>query len=128
MEAPAPVEISFEDGITESLLMTALGQEVYRAEESSMLGVVTYKDVFEARRLSDGSLRFLRIVTPSGLKTKSWILPIDTIESKGFRAILDSVMELGGCWEQAFGGVLLVHLPPEAADAVEARINEFRQS
>jgi hypothetical protein len=34
-------------------------------------------------------------------------------------------MELGGNWEQLFGGVLLMHLSPEAADSMEVRINEF---
>ena len=135
MESPHSVQIVFDDGSSENLLLTAVGPDTYRAEESSMLsllidgvGAVRYKDLIQLRTQSDGSLRFVKIVTPSGLKTNSWILPKDTIESQGFRPILDSVMELGGNWEQVFGGVLLVHLPPEVADSVEARINHFRQN
>ena len=128
MGSPRSVRIIFEDGSTEDLLLTAIGSNFYRAEESSLLGEMSYKDVIQAESLGDGSLRFLKIVTPSGLKTSSWILSKDIIESDRFRAILDYVMELGGNWEQAFGGLLLVHLPPEQADTIEARIKEFRPS
>lgn len=96
MESAKPVQIAFEDGSTEDLLLTELGHDIYRAEESSMLGEVSYKDVIEAQTLNDGSLRFFRIVTPSGLKTSSWILSKDSIESEDFRAVLDTMMELGG--------------------------------
>jgi hypothetical protein len=128
MESPRLVHIIFDDGSTEDLLLTSVGPNTYRAEESSMLGEFSYKDLIEAQPLSDGSLQFLKIVTPSGLKTNSWILPKGIIESEGFRVILDSVMKLGGNWEQVFGGLLLVHLPPEVADAVEARINHFQEN
>ena len=128
MESPRLVHITFEDGSTEGLLLTALGSNFYRAEESSLLGEMCYKDVIQAEPQSDGSVRFLKVVTPSGLKTNSWILSKGIIESDAFRAILDSVMELGGNWEQVFGGVLLVHLPPEHADTIESKINDFSPS
>jgi hypothetical protein len=128
MESPRLIHVTFEDGSTEDLLLTALGSNFYRAEKSSLLGEMSYKDVIQAEPLSDGSLRFLEIVTPSGPRTSSWILPKGIIESDGFRAILDYVMELGGNWEQVFGGLLLVHLPPEQANTIEARIKEFRPS
>ena len=60
-----------------------------------MLGEFSYKDLIEARPLRDGSLQFIKIATPSGLKTNSWILSKSIIESEDFRAILDSVMKLG---------------------------------
>ena len=128
MESPRSVHVIFADGSTEDLLLTALGPNIYRAEESCVLGEFSYKDLIEARPLSDGSLQFLKIVTPSGLKTNCWILSKGVIESEGFQAILDSVMNLGGNWEQVFGGVLLVHLPPEEADVVAARINDFQEN
>lgn len=146
---PRSVQVLFGEGDSEHLLLTALRGELYRAEESSMLGEVRWRDVIEARTVSDGSLQlypasinihlardgeealaklqFVRVVTPSGLKTNSWILSKDIIESEALRTILDSVMELGGNWEQCFGGVLLVHLPPESSDAVDSRINELLQ-
>ena len=92
-----------------------------------MLGEISFYDVIQAEPLTDGTLRFLKIATPSGLKTNSWILPKGIIESGEFRAILDDVMELDGNWEQVFGGLLLVHLP-EQANTIEARIKDFRPS
>lgn len=128
MESPRSVHIIFDDGSTEDLLLTAVGPNTYRAEESSMLGVFSYKDLIAVKPRSDGSVQFLKILTPSGLKTNSWILSKGIIESEGFRVILDSVMEMGGNWEQVFGGLLLVHFPPDLADAVEARINRFQET
>lgn len=109
------------------MLLTAVAPQTYRAEESSILGEFSYGDLIEGELLSDGSLRLLEIVARSGLKTNEWILTKDMIESEGFRLILESVIELGGMWEQVLGGVLLVHLPPDVADAVEKRINRYRE-
>jgi hypothetical protein len=73
-EQPCEVRMSFQDGDSETLLVTPLGPNLYRIEESSVLGEVSYHDVIEADLQTDGTVRFLRVVTPSGLTTVSWIL------------------------------------------------------
>ena len=127
-EQPCDVQISFQDGCSEGLLVTRLGPNSYRLEESSALGEASYHDVIEAERQPDGTLLFLRILTPSGLKTVSWILSLDYIESPDLTPLLDKVMAVGGNWERMFGGVLLLHLPPSEHDRISDDFNEFFQA
>jgi hypothetical protein len=116
--------LAFANGDSESLLLTQLSPEQFRVEESSVLSEVEiyYHDVIRAAIRADGSLEFRELVSRSGLRTQIWVLPEGTIESVEFRPILDSVMKAGGNWEQVFGGVLFVHVPPPAADSIHERI------
>lgn len=122
------VRMSFQDD-EETLLVTPMGSNRYRMEESSALGEVSYHDVIEAEPHTDGTLRFLRVLTPSGLTTVSWILSQNLIESPALSVLLEKVMAVGGNWERMFGGVLLLHLPPAEDDHIVGEFNNlFNQS
>ena len=120
--------MSFQDGDSETLLVTPMGQNLYRMEESSLLGEVSYHDVVEAEPQPDGLLRFLRVSTPSELKRVSWMLPPSLTESPNLSVLLGKVLAAGGNWERVFGGCLIVHLPPAEFDTlVQDFENLFRQ-
>ena len=112
----------FADGNSERLLFSAVGPDLFRLEESSLLGECRYHDTIRASRRDDNSLQFQEIVTPSGLQTEEWILSKDLMESSDFSLVLDWVMSVGGNWEQAFGGLLLVPVPPHFAETAHSRI------
>jgi len=67
-EQPRLTRISLDDDSIEELLMMRVGPDLYRLEESSVFGEVQYHDIVEAETQTDGTLRFLRVATPSGLK------------------------------------------------------------
>ncbi|MGO8786921.1 MAG: hypothetical protein ACLQVL_05995 [Terriglobia bacterium] len=119
------VRMTFEDGSSERLLVTPLVPNLYRLEASSVLGEASYHDIVETDPQTDGTLRFVRVVTPSGLKTVSWILPKVQIESPALSPLLGRVITVGGFWERIFGGVLLVHLPPAELDNVIGQFKSF---
>ncbi|WP_321473913.1 hypothetical protein [uncultured Paludibaculum sp.] len=104
-------KIIFVDGYQEEVLAMPLGPNLYRLEESSMLSDARYHDVIEVERQPNGVLRLVRVVTPSGLKTTTWILQQTVFESERIKLLLDKVVSGGGAWEITFGGVLMVHLP-----------------
>ena len=98
-EQSRQVQMWFHDGIFprgETLMSTPAGPNLHRMEESSILGEASYQDVVETDLRADGSLRFLRVITASGLKTAAWILSQTLIESSGLSALLDGVMAVGG--------------------------------
>jgi hypothetical protein len=121
---PCEVRMSFQDD-EETLLVTPMGPNLYRMEESSVLGEVSYHDVIEAELQTDGTVRFLRVLTPSGLTTVSWILSQTLLESPALSALLEKVMAVGGNWERIFGGVLLLHLPPTEHDLIVGEFNNL---
>ena len=64
-----------------------------------------------AKLLDDGTLQVLSVEARSGLTVQSWILSESIIATAQFQAFLNDVMAAGGNWEQAFGGLLLIHTP-----------------
>jgi hypothetical protein len=114
--------ITFGNGDSEELLLTPVGEDLYRLEESSLLGEAMYRDVIKAKLLDDGGLQFLHIEARSGLTVQSWLVSEDMIAASDFQAILSDVMAVGGNWEQAFGGLLLIHTPPDNATEFFARV------
>jgi hypothetical protein len=115
---PRTAKISFTLNGEEDLFVLPLGGNMYRLEESPMLAEARYHDIIEAETLCDGTLRFVRIATPSTLKTMSCTLPDAEFESPALSAVLDRVMAVGGNWERVFGGVLLLHVPAAEEAAV----------
>ena len=97
------------------IYVSCLGENRYRLEEAPLLAdSVFYGDVIEAEPQSDGSLTFIRVLEPSGMRHYDYLLPSAVFESKGFEALLVKIDAAGGYWTQAFGGFFLVSLPPES--------------
>lgn len=116
------VEFVYSDGSREALLVTSIAHSRYRLEESSLLGEAVYGDVVEAEARPDGRLEFIRIAQESDMNTVSCILTPEQMEAPELQALLDRVVESGGNWERALGGVLLVHLPQSVIFDVETEI------
>jgi hypothetical protein len=127
-EPPCEVRISFQDG-EGTLLVTPMGPNLYRLEVSSILGEASYHDMIETEPQTDGSVRFLRVTTPSGLTTLSCVLSQNLLDSPAMSALLEKVMAVGGNWERIFGGFLILHVPPTERDHITAEFNNlFSQS
>jgi len=54
------------------------------------------------------------------------VLSAEIIASSELRAILDRVTTGGGHWEQAFGGVLVLHVPKDLMDMIPGQIKGLR--
>lgn len=104
-EKPRAAQITLGDGVTEELLVTPVEPNLYRLEESSLVDEVQSHDVREAKTLSDGGLRLVRVATIR-IETASCVLPENVFESLVLQALLDRVMSIGGNWERMLGGVL----------------------
>lgn len=130
-EAPRDVRVFFQNGDCESLLVSPVGANLYRSEQTSLLGEMCYFDTIEAETQSDGTLRMLRVAARSGLKTFSCFLSLAQFESPELAAFLHGVAAAGGLWERVFGGGLILHLPPGheyLAGAVDNLFSEQRKS
>jgi hypothetical protein len=118
------LKIAFPD-CSETLLVTPVGPNLYRMEESAVLGDVFYHDVIETELQADGTVRFLRVFTPSGLTKECWVISHSVQESPDLSALLDRVMAVGGNWERIFGGALTLHLPPQERDSIVGAFNDL---
>ena len=116
------LEIVYPDGSREGLLVSSVGPNLYRLEESSLLGEAVFGDIIEAEPTPDGSLQFKRVASASDMNTVSCLLTPGQMNAPGLQPLLDRVMSLGGNWERAMDGVLLVHLPRSVHLDIEAEI------
>lgn len=123
--ASSGLGFGFEDGDSEELLLTPVEGDLYRLDESSFIGEARYGDVIRASCRDDGGLVFLRIETPSGLVAQSWVLSQSVLDSPECVLLLEHVVAIGGNWERAFGGILLVHTPRGSEGEIAERIKQI---
>ena len=124
---PGAVErkIRTAKGDSESLLLTPVGEDLFRVEESSFVTDAVYRDLIRATETQDGALLFVEIAERSPLITNSWILSQNLIQSDAVQSILKQIMDQGGNWEQVFGGGLVVHTSPATAKEIEEQIRSI---
>ena len=115
-------EIRTATGDSERLLLTPVGENLFRAEESSFVTDAVYRDVIRATETQDGALLFVEIAERSPLVTNSWILSQELIQSTAIQSVLRLISDQGGNWEQVFGGGLIVHTIPATAKEIEEQI------
>jgi len=104
------------------LLLTPVGDTLFRVEQSSFVTDAVYRDVIRVTETQDGALLFVEIAERSPLKTNTWILSQQVMQSEALESVLKQIMDQGGNWEQVFGGVLIVHTSPETAKEIEDRV------
>ena len=118
--------IRYASGDSERLMLTEVGPDLYRLEESSFAGDAVYGDTIRANRSANGDLTFHGIVERSPLVTQRWILSADVLATERIRRILTKVTDAGGMWEQAFGGLLMIHAPENISKAIFDEIGQSR--
>ncbi len=77
-----------------------------------MVEAANFGDVIEVESRPGGSLRFTRVAEAGGWCTYDFVRSVELLRSPRITAIQDHVLSLGGYWEQVFGGVLFLCLPP----------------
>ena len=110
------ITIEIEDGVKiEGVQLEELGKGKFRIVElpNPFVDCFNYLDVVEMKREEDGSLRFVRVLEPSGWRRLSFFVPHDSQEGP-LRPVLDRVAEAQGRWVIDYKGILQVFLPPES--------------
>jgi hypothetical protein len=116
------LEILYADGSSEGLLVSPVGTNLYRLEESSLLGEAAFGDVIEAEPTPEGGLLFKGVAASSEMTTVNCVLTSEQMNAPGLQPLLDRIMSLGGNWERALDGLLMIHLPKSVHLNVEAEV------
>lgn len=82
-----------------------------------------FDDVVELRSYGPDLFDFVRVVERSPLARQEWVLSKAVALSQGLRQLGAEVIEAGGYWELALGGVFFVALPADSAVDPEARLD-----
>jgi hypothetical protein len=128
MQDEVELYVTFPDG-RELLYMTALGNNQYRLEVTSIGGHLRYGDTIEVGPpLNDGAVPYRRIIKRAGLRTQCFVLSKKLMESPGMQNFAKRIEALGGHWEGIAGGVLVVHLPGKFDLDIQDELKRIRQN
>ena len=124
------IAVAFPNNVIEDISLTHIEGNRYQVGFSSFLGEprVFYGDVIKVKRTGEKSADFLGIIKRSGLRVSCRVIGKDIIDSPLLQFLLDKIMQLGGNWERAFGGVLLVHLPESVKLDLDAELLAIAES
>jgi len=112
----------------ELLYMTPLGHNQYRLEVTSICGLLRYGDTIEAYPPSeDGSLRYRRMVRRAGLKTHSFVLSRDVVESAEMSKLVQRIHSQGGHCEGIAGGIFIAHIPKDLNIDISHELNQLKR-
>jgi len=104
--------VRFADGITEELSLTPLASGTYRLEESALIhDPINLGDIIAAESISEDEIEFVGVPQKSPYETLRWLIAKNLTESEGLPRFLERVVEAGGLWERALGGLLILHIP-----------------
>lgn len=113
---PQTVERTIEfpsEGITLTANVTRIGPRLYRLDSVPLLTKsASFKDVIWADASSDGKLIFKRIAQRSGWRVFEFNMSAPFMAGEKLTRIKSRAQSLGAHWEQVFGGVLYICVPP----------------
>jgi Domain of unknown function (DUF4265) len=124
------MRIVFEEGVCEDIDAELIGGDQYRLLATPLCSSSVAKLGDVVQLTNEGSVwRFERLLHSSPLIILEALVTLEIAQTLEFQAFLDHVREIGGVWEQAFGGVVFIHLPPASvADLTSRMAKVFGQS
>jgi Domain of unknown function (DUF4265) len=113
---PRVCAVRFADGITEELSVTPLGSGTYRLEQSALIhDSISLGDTIAAESINEDEIEFVGVSQKSPYETLRWLIAKNLTESQGLPRFLERVVEAGGLWGRALGGLLILHIPQSSA-------------
>jgi hypothetical protein len=103
-----------KEGVTTSCPITKVGERRFRLDGIPPFAKSAgYQDIIEAEEIAENRLRFIRVAERSGWRTYTFVLTASGIKSDWGQTLLRELEAIGGHWEQVFGGLLFVCMPPD---------------
>jgi hypothetical protein len=129
--ATESTQISFDDGRSfESLIVTQLGTNEYRLEETPLLSetIISFGDVIKTEKNENSCLIFRQVISKAKLQTYQHLVSQQLLGAPEFKTLCESIIQLGGMWELALGGVFIVHIPNGINFDVSVEIEKISQN
>ena len=101
------------DGATEPIHCEKISNTIYRCLESCIfIDFIHYGCEIEVEE-KDDKLVFLGLYRESPYAEFFYVWSKEIVASKKVEKMKEEIMTLGGNWENAMGGVFIIHLPKE---------------
>ncbi|MBL7745047.1 MAG: hypothetical protein JNN00_16355 [Chitinophagaceae bacterium] len=118
MGKACPIHINYES-TTEKIYIEKVSAGIYRCLESCIfIDFITYGCEIEVEE-ADGKLTFLGLYKESPFEIFRYIWPREIVESVQCEKMKNKIVEIGGYWESAMGGLFFIHLPKDKIDRLD---------
>ena len=102
-------------GIEETLLLTPLGDELWRLDQTpERSGAAACGDTICAKQDANGSLWFVCLDEPSAFRSERFPIPTSFLSSQARLDLRDLILQAGGHCEEMPTGDLVLHVPWES--------------
>lgn len=116
--------ILFEDGVCEDVETGTAGESRFMLLTTPLASSTTARRGDVVELAAEGKIwRFLRVVEPSTDVTLQLTVPKDDGDWGALRSLFDALEAVGGRWERAYGGLVLLHVPAEHASSIRDRVD-----
>lgn len=117
-----------EDGNVGLLLSKRIENNFYMIKETPLFiesKLYEYGTVVATQKENDGKLWITNIVSKSAYKTEVYCLNKEIIKSKTFKALSNKLIEIGGSFDIAMGGVVSIYIPKNIDFNINKIVNEL---
>jgi len=112
MNSPVQIDIKY-DGGTEKIYCEKVSDTIYKCLESGIfIDFINYGCEIEVEE-KNGELGFLWLYKESPYKVFRYIWSREIVESAECAKMKDEIINIGGYWESAMGGLFIMHIPVE---------------
>jgi hypothetical protein len=118
----------FDEGMSLPTLVTPLGTDMYRLEETEFMAELNHHDIIEAEDLGLDRLRFIRVAERSELLPRLRICSKEFLDSAEMESLLDWLGGRGGYWQRDMVGCLFLSIPKDAETDFNARWDQVVDS
>jgi hypothetical protein len=104
--------ITDTDGSKESIAAEKISESTYKLLENPIFSCkINYGTIVKAVLDEEGNLIVTKVIRASDFKTRKFILPDNPSSNEFSKKIGNRIIDVGGTWEIAFGGVAFLHIP-----------------
>ena len=130
MAESTTIRLRFDGTSHETVDAVPLAAGRFRLQESPLFAsdAVHAGDLVAAERLPDGTHRFVRVIERAPFHHYAWVVPQGWLASPDRAAYVAAVEAAGGRWEEALGGVLLIHVPLGSSFDAAAELDRYLKS
>lgn len=114
------------DGLAETIYVEKIGETSYKILETPLFFCeLNYGTIVEAVLNEKGELAIIKTLKASEYSSRKFILSNGIAETNFPETVGKMIVDAGGTWEGAMGGVLFVHVPKNVKFLLEPLFIEY---
>jgi hypothetical protein len=110
----------------ETVVAEQVGLDTYRLLENPVFSCqINYGTIVRALPSEKGNPDMVKIIRVSDFFTRQFLTSPDYLEDTFKATVGKEILEAGGAWETAMGGILFIHIPRKSDFDLDASLKQY---